>query len=412
MALRLMRRKLDVARSAAGLLAAGVLLTALVTGCSSSQPSDQGPAGGLGDVTPTATIAAPATATPAPPEVPTPTPAPERTPAPAPEPPDEPMAAIDREVLVAFYNATGGPDWIDDTNWLSELPIGQWQGVHTDAGGRVTVLSLSGNGLSGEIPSELSSLSGLRVLELRGNRLGGCIPAELREVPVNDLEDLTLPYCGEDPVREAPTTDVEVSPGPSPDREVLAAIYEAMDGPDWVDNTNWLSDEPIGQWWGVHTDADGRVTALNLPGNGLSGEIPSELASLSSLIELNLPGNRLEGGIPLELAGLSDLEVLRLSSNRLSGEIPSELASLSSLRVLNLFDNRLSGEIPSELSSLSNLEVLRLYSNGLSGEIPGELADLPNLTRLIISSNDLTGRSRRSWGDSPTCGICTSRTIS
>ena len=85
----------------------------------------------------------------------------------------------DREVLVIFYNATGGPNWRDSTNWLSDKPIDEWRGVTTGANGRVTSLGLPGNALSGEIPAELGNLSNLVWLGLSSNELSGEIPAAL-----------------------------------------------------------------------------------------------------------------------------------------------------------------------------------------------------------------------------------------
>ena len=63
----------------------------------------------------------------------------------------------------------------------------------------------------------------------------------------------------------------------------------------------------------------------------------------------------------------------------MSGEIPAELGSLSSLGRLILHHNELSGEIPTWLGSLSKLEALELSVNYLSGEIPAELGSLSNL---------------------------------
>ena len=57
--------------------------------------------------------------------------------------------SMDREVLVALYEATGGPGWTDRTNWLSAEPLELWHGVTTDAAGRVEAVDLTGNGLSG-----------------------------------------------------------------------------------------------------------------------------------------------------------------------------------------------------------------------------------------------------------------------
>ena len=68
----------------------------------------------------------------------------------------------------------------------------------------------------------------------------------------------------------------------NPDRAALVALYNATDGPNWVDNTNWLTDAPLGEWYGVSTDAAGRVVGIDLRGQwapvkGLSGAIPPEI---------------------------------------------------------------------------------------------------------------------------------------
>ena len=84
----------------------------------------------------------------------------------------------ERRILVAFYNATGGPDWTTNRNWLTDEPLYTWHGVSTNLG-RVTILSLVGNGLTGELPPELGGLTELRELYLDVNQLTGEIPREL-----------------------------------------------------------------------------------------------------------------------------------------------------------------------------------------------------------------------------------------
>ena len=52
------------------------------------------------------------------------------------------------------------------------------------------------NELSGEIPAELTNLTSLLTLYLADNDdLSGCVPAELRDVHVNDLDELEIPFC-------------------------------------------------------------------------------------------------------------------------------------------------------------------------------------------------------------------------
>ncbi|MDE0142879.1 MAG: fibronectin type III domain-containing protein [Caldilineaceae bacterium] len=194
------------------------------------------------------------------------------------------------------------------------------------------------------------------------------------------------------------------------ERGALIALYEATDGANWRRNANWLSNAPLGTWHGVTTDANGRVTALDLNSNWLRGQLPDlsalsnlthlnvsynpdlfgpvpDLSALSNLTELILAHNRLSGPIP-DLSALSNLTELALTHNRLSGPIP-DLNTLSNLESLSLGDNDLSGPIP-DLNTLSNLKFLWLGNNDLSGPIP-DLSALSNLQSLDFSRNDLSG---------------------
>ncbi|MDE2842975.1 MAG: leucine-rich repeat domain-containing protein [Chloroflexota bacterium] len=186
-------------------------------------------------------------------------------------------------------------------------------------------------------------------------------------------------------------TGVGRSSPASGDRAALAALYNATGGPNWVDNRDWLSDEPIGYWWGVRTSG-GRVTELHLYGNRLSGELPPELGDLTHLERLWLWENDLEGEIPSQIGNLSELGELNIRGNRLNGEIPPEIGNLSNLEYLILNNNRLSGEIPPELGNLVNLKRLDLWDNQLSGEIPAELGNLKGLYLLSLASNQLRGQ--------------------
>ena len=159
------------------------------------------------------------------------------------------------------------------------------------------------------------------------------------------------------------------------DREALVALYNATDSGNWGNDANWLSDAPLGEWHGVTTNDEGRVTKLDLGNNGLIGEMPPELGSLSNLLRLSLSVNELIGEIPAELGSLSNLISLYLDYNLLREEIPAELGNLSNLEYLDLGSNDLSGEIPPELGNLSNLGWLSLSDNDLSGCVPSSLED-------------------------------------
>ena len=154
------------------------------------------------------------------------------------------------------------------------------------------------------------------------------------------------------------------------DREALVALYNATGGANWTNNDGWLTNATIGQWQGVTTDVNGRVTRLDLSDNQLTGEIPAELGGLTNLEHLALWGNELTGAIPTGLGSLAKLEVLSLGENQLTGPTPAELGRLTSLKELWLSENQLTGEIPVELGNLSNLAKLVLWGNKLTGEIP------------------------------------------
>ena len=81
-------------------------------------------------------------------------------------------------------------------------------------------------------------------------------------------------------VAPAPVTSAET------DRAALVALYHATGGPGWYNSRNWLSDAPMREWYGVETDANGRVINLAIERNLLNGEIPKELGNLTNLKRL------------------------------------------------------------------------------------------------------------------------------
>lgn len=139
------------------------------------------------------------------------------------------------------------------------------------------------------------------------------------------------------------------------DRDVLVALYNATNGANWTNKTNWLSDSDLSTWHGI-TVSNERVIALDLANNNLTGELPGALGKLSDLKTLNLSNNQLHGPIPSELGNLSNLTDLYLSRNALSGSIPSELSNLSNLTGLYLDQNGLTGPLPQSLTNLTNLK--------------------------------------------------------
>ncbi len=170
----------------------------------------------------------------------------------------------------------------------------------------------------------------------------------------------------------------------------LVDLYNATDGPNWTDHTNWLQTDDICTWFGVSC-VGGIPYYLLLGNNNLTGPLPVELGNLDSLRILQLYKNHLSGVLPASIGNLHILQQLDVQQNQLSGAIPVELGGLSQLVSLDLRSNVLSGGIPAALGSLSSLDLLELEDNQLTGMIPAALANLGSLEFLYLRQNQLSG---------------------
>ena len=174
----------------------------------------------------------------------------------------------DREILQAFYNATGGSGWSNKGNWGSDKPLSQWHGVTANGSGQVTHLSLRNNGLSGSLPSQLGKLDSLQVLSLDRNSISGSLPSEL-----GNLSNLTR----------------------------LAMNRNNLSGsiPSQLGNLSNLS-------------------IIGLARNSLSGSLPASLGNLSGLTKVSLHDNTaLSGSLPSGFTNLANLQRLAIANTGL-----------------------------------------------------------------------------------------------
>jgi len=195
--------------------------------------------------------------------------------------------------------------------WLGELEYLQF-------------LQLSHNMFSGNIPSNISYLKYLQYLNLANNSMSGIIPYHL-----SNLTAMTRK---------------------NPFRDTYPLFVDAADIIGFCDFLVNMK----GQALNYHSVTIQEVVSLDLSFNGLTGEIPQEIASLDAVLNLNLSWNQLDGVVPKMIGAMQSLESLDLSRNMLSGEIPSSLSKLTSLSYLDLSYNNLTGRIPqgSQLDTL------------------------------------------------------------
>ena len=134
----------------------------------------------------------------------------------------DPASVVDAEraALEAFYEAAGGENWTNGSNWLSAAPLGEWHGVTTDDSGRVIWLDLKENSLRGGDtagagrPVQSGIAATQRQSVERGDTAGAGRPVQseiagtqrqsvervqprvLAAVRESDLSAMGLPFCG------------------------------------------------------------------------------------------------------------------------------------------------------------------------------------------------------------------------
>ncbi|MEX1274752.1 MAG: zinc-dependent metalloprotease family protein [Bacteroidota bacterium] len=189
------------------------------------------------------------------------------------------------------------------------------------------------------------------------------------------------------------------------DSSFLNELFTATGGSAWEAKDNWGTGS-VSRWKGV-TVRGGRVIAMNLSANNLTGPIPSTISNLTALKSLNLSGrnkyhvpyvappdpatdrfnaNRMTGSIPSSIGQLTELEELDVSNNLFTGEPPEEILSMTKLRVINLSENSLASEIPFEIGNLTNLELLDIWRTNVGGPIPSSIGNLTKLQVLVLSN--------------------------
>jgi Leucine-rich repeat (LRR) protein len=274
-----------------------------------------------------------------------------------------------------------------------DLAVNQFTGTLCDVTegveSQLFTMRLSGNNLTGTLPSSWQNLTQLNSLYISNNLLTGSLPPHW--ATLSRLQSLYL----------------------SSNRLIGSIPFE----------------------YGSMSS----LTYLQLSDNRLTGTAPSSLSNLTELTILDLRDNFLGGSLEscFNAATQTKLRTVDVSNNQFRGTIPEELYSMRSLKTIaavsNCFDQSITpaicrspglenlvldglqsaaacrryllpglsesyevkhpfhGSLPACVFSMASLLVLHLSGNRLTGSIPADVTVNPPMLDLSLSHNQLTG---------------------
>ena len=161
-------------------------------------------------------------------------------------------------------------------------------------------------------------------------------------------------------------------------REALIELYNATDGDNWKNNTNWCSDKPLDEWYGIETRGYPYVYFLMLHFNDLKGTLPKGfLTKIGPCNDVSLSTNQLSGQLPEDIADNLSVQQLHFSNNNYTGTLPAKVFKLPYLNSFTAGSNHLTGTIPEGCGFLLKYNQLGLSGNDFSGDLPADIVNHP-----------------------------------
>lgn len=296
---------------------------------------------------------------------------------------------LEREALIAFYNATGGDNWTRNDNWCSDKPVGEWYGIGMQqyiygvaVTSRVRHISLEENNLTGSINGELDILTDLEWIDVRSNNLTGiqmskneklrhisCYGNQLKTIDITGLVGLEELSCFDN---ELKTIDVSTN----------VNLLDLKCGNNQIQSLNlgnisklWqlsCANNPIKE---INTDNLINLTSLSCSEcllTTLSVKASPKLESLSCY------GNSITN---LDVSNNSKLVQIICANNPIEN---IDLSNCPLLETLWLNECQLSNL---DVSKLANLQVLLCSGNNLESI---DVSNNPELNTLWCSTNNLS----------------------
>ncbi|MEL6533819.1 MAG: FG-GAP-like repeat-containing protein, partial [Bacteroidota bacterium] len=170
----------------------------------------------------------------------------------------------------------------------------------------------------------------------------------------------------------------------------LVEIYDALDGDNWTNNTNWkVAGTTVDTWFGVAVE-NGLITRLELPNNNLTGAYPQALRELGGIVFLDLADNNISGGVDPAL-DWRQLQHVNFANNALNyvDSLDSE-----ALTHLNLSGNQL------EFASLQrniNVDTLVYTPQQALPDEGDSLVEVGQSLEIVINPESLGGTTQWRW---------------
>ena len=276
----------------------------------------------------------------------------------------------ERDILIAFYKATGGDNWVNNTNWCTAAPLHEWYGISVETHwggtgpqyGNITGINLDNNNLIGN--ADLSGLTELINISFQYNHLTNINLTNLPKLQIIRITDNQLTNLN---------------------------LTEFKDRLEWLFcSENELTNLQIAGF--------GKLTHLNCCRNQLQA---LDLTGCPEITWLDCDGNQLTN---IDVSLLTKLEHLNCNDNGLTSlYVPNfenlyllwchnnPLTSLTIDGCINITNMQIGGEgsyLPNfDVSRFVNLERLTITDCGL---VKLDATTLQKLEFLSCSNNKLT----------------------
>lgn len=170
-------------------------------------------------------------------------------------------------------------------------------------------------------------------------------------------------------------------------RKALIEFYNEMDGDNWPEEykTNWCSDKPIWEWYGINGDMNQvpwvRSFAMVGVNNLKTTHIPECIQRMGPIYYFEFARSNIDGNIPDFFGKNYYLSDLHLGHNKLSGSIPNNLTELPNLHSIGLCDNQFNGLLPEDfVAKMIGKDItftIDLKFNSFSGQVPKKIKNHP-----------------------------------